>query len=219
MRAWALAGLAQAWPVLRQATRDAALKARIDAWLLSAARAALPAWSPTLKAIRLPDNPPQNLLQWFAVAAAAVAKAVPQGPRAGELLSFGETVMRLSAAAVGPAGHDFLGPEVARGSRALLYTGFSLTALTALARLVERPGLDPWRLNDEALGRAARMAQQGFRQPALFERAARGHKQLVPDWSDQAWVARLPADLARDHAIDTRGVAGYHVFLGGSGKA
>lgn len=179
-RNWTLAGLALAYLALREAPGEAAARARIEAWLVAAARPVMPVFDhpvpPHSTAINDRRN---NLVVWagLAVAAAGVAGGEPA------LLAWGVGKAGVFLDGVRPDGaHP---QELARGRLALHYHLFALGPLAAVARLGEAAGapLDPRR--SEALARFAAFtlaATQDEAQIAALAGAPQAHLARPRPW-------------------------------------
>jgi Alginate lyase len=213
MRAWTLSSLAQSYQKLRS-HMSVENQLLVEKWLAQSLDKAYAHFLPA-GPIRSVPAKPQNLLQWFGTAAAAVSSVISAANtqlaplklkfRTAAVSIFTKSIQSIDA-------NGYLPSELTRGPRSLFYSTFSLTALTASARLLASPGFDPWSLNNLGLKRAALRTLAGIKNPTGFAGAAMPKlvAQLPVDLRDQAWLHRLPASYGINPGTAER----YHRYLG-----
>lgn len=173
VRKWSLATISWAWLAIRDAPRlDAPKKKRVKDWVAKWGAVVRDDYSTGTD--RSSRN--NNHLYW---AALAVGLAGVVGNDRG---MFDWMVARYHHA-MGQIDSDGALPlEMNRGSKALHYHVFSLSALVPIAELAARNGLDLYGERDGALHRLVRRTLEGLDDPSFFAKKT-GKK--------QSWVGRL----------------------------
>lgn len=201
---WSTAGVAMAYlSIWRSSAVDVEAARRIQSWF---GKLALRCRA-SAKTLR------NNHLYWAGAAAAAAAVAAnDQETFAWAIRAGQEGVAQITSEGALPR-------ELARGSRALDYHCFALSALLLIAELAAANGYDLYSENDRALARLVNLVLRSMDDPSKMERLA-DSAQIWSKPSDHSlawgeiWHARFPLQKLQDLLSELRPLS--MAYMGGN---